>query len=490
MEISKKSITIVFVVLFSILLFVMGLNVLKVGVYETNNQKLSIVFADASGDFGTNCHWEFNESTKTLTFSSSDGINEAVMHNYHADVGSSDPDFYSNAPWHNLEINSVIIEEKVINVGTYCFYNMSNIQNVIIGKDVKKIDGSAFSRCSSLKSVVFASYDVCSLTSIEEYSFTYTGLESISFPTSLVSIGFCSFSNCQSLENIKFSEGLQSIGYQAFGGCSNLSGQLIIPNTVTEICAGAFCYCNLSYIEIPNTVTKIDGMAFAGNLNLKTVIIGSGWVTSEEDDWDYIDSIFFACDNIVDIYLASSAQNYNLMESDEETLMQFYAVQSISSNNTYVLEQENNANKIYTTLVAGKHLVRKEAVDNGDVYVVTLNSDTALASSANNLLWTRKGNSGEDLKTAYKVVVNDGYYGLLPQGVNGEPISWKNGNSRIKSTTLVDLIDDVVLNGTYVTFPNTGVGVDIVLPSAIILTLSVAIVFVAFGGKKKKIIVK
>ena len=40
------------------------------------------------------------------------------------------------------------------------------------------------------------------------------------------------------------------------------------------------------------------------------------------------------------------------------------------------------------------------------------------------------------------------------------------------------------------TFPNTGVGVDIILPSAIIFTLTISIVFVAFGGKKKVIVKK
>ena len=39
-------------------------------------------------------------------------------------------------------------------------------------------------------------------------------------------------------------------------------------------------------------------------------------------------------------------------------------------------------------------------------------------------------------------------------------------------------------------FPDTGVGVDIVLPSAIILTLTISIVFVAFGGKKRIIVKK
>ena len=49
---------------------------------------------------------------------------------------------------------------------------------------------------------------------------------------------------------------------------------VVIPDGVTEICAGAFCDClNMRSVVIPNSVTKIGDSAFNGCSALESVVI-------------------------------------------------------------------------------------------------------------------------------------------------------------------------------------------------------------------------
>jgi len=55
-----------------------------------------------------------------------------------------------------------------------------------------------------------------------------------------------------------------SIGLEAFQNCTNLTGDLVIPNSVTSIASYAFSYCySLTSLTIGNSVTTIESYAFS-----------------------------------------------------------------------------------------------------------------------------------------------------------------------------------------------------------------------------------
>ena len=72
-------------------------------------------------------------------------------------------------------------------------------------------------------------------------------------------------SSISSFEELQYFIGLSSIPWWAFYGCKNLSGNLLIPNSVTTIGEYAFSGCSgfTGSLTIPNSVTTIGNRAFA-----------------------------------------------------------------------------------------------------------------------------------------------------------------------------------------------------------------------------------
>ena len=138
------------------------------------------------------------------------------------------------------------------------------------------------------------------VTSIRKYAFYKNiTLQSVSFPSSLTSIGYgafegCynitspivfpkyvtetemySFKACSKIPSITLNEGLKRIGQEAFYDCKFITS-INIPSTVTRIDSYAFQNCDLREVVIPDTVTVFSSGVFRGNTNLASVIIGKG----------------------------------------------------------------------------------------------------------------------------------------------------------------------------------------------------------------------
>ena len=111
----------------------------------------------------------------------------------------------------------------------------------------------------------------------------------IEFDAPITKIPTRAFYNCKNLTgNLVLPNSVTTIGEQAFSGCSGFTGDLIIPNSVTTIRKRAFYGCSgfTGSLTLPNSVTTIESSAFynckgfTGDLSLpkSLEVVGTGFL--------------------------------------------------------------------------------------------------------------------------------------------------------------------------------------------------------------------
>ena len=113
------------------------------------------------------------------------------------------------------------------------------------------------------------------VTPVKSYHFENNGLKTIYIKFKDVkSIPDYAFYECTELTGkVVIPESVTTIGTSAFEYCKGLK-DFNIPNSVTEIEARAFWYCEgLTEINIPNSVTSIGNLAFDGCSGLTNIVI-------------------------------------------------------------------------------------------------------------------------------------------------------------------------------------------------------------------------
>jgi hypothetical protein len=171
----------------------------------------------------------------------------------------------------------------VTSIGSWAFYNCSNLKKVIVS-DIAAWCGISFG--NDYSNPLYYAHNLYSdentkitdliipnsVTSIGDYAFCdCSGLTSVTIPNSVTSIGDYAFRDCSGLTSVTIPNSVTSIGNWAFFGCSGLTS-VTIPNSVTSIGDRAFFGCSgLTSVTIPNSVTSIGGSAFDG-VDIPTVI--------------------------------------------------------------------------------------------------------------------------------------------------------------------------------------------------------------------------
>ena len=210
------------------------------------------------------------------------------------------------SPWYSKrnKIKNAVIEYGVADIGSYAFWECSNLATITIPNSVTSIGRGAFSGCLALCSITIPN----SVTNIGNSAFySCSGLTSVTIGNSVTSIGESAFMNCSSLTSITIPNSVTSIGVGAFFECSGLTSiiveqgnknydsrnncnaiiekesntlvagckKTVIPNSVTSIGDYAFYWCTgLKSVTIPNSVTSIGKKAFDACYNIASATLG------------------------------------------------------------------------------------------------------------------------------------------------------------------------------------------------------------------------
>ena len=272
----------------------------------------NVIASGECGADGDNLTWKLTEDG-TLTISG-----EGKMKDYSNS---------SIAPWYSkrTKILSVVIENGVVSIGDYAFYNCQKATSVTLPEKMTYIGKAAFGNCSKLADIEVPE----GITCIESGTFfNCVSLENVVLPKSLTSIAdeldvywggdeddwhvISAFGGCISLRNITIPEGVTYIGGYAFCKCTGLS-DVQIPESVTQIGYSVFNGCSsLTSVIIPNSVESIGVAAFNGCSSLSSIL-----VDKDNANFTSIDGVLFnkACTSLITYPARKSGAAYQIPES-------------------------------------------------------------------------------------------------------------------------------------------------------------------------------
>lgn len=172
-------------------------------------------------------------------------------------------------------IISVALPQRLVSLGERAFMSSKSLTTLTFadGCRLTKIPNFAFAECSALTAIRIPA-KVTELPSASEVE-----VPGIAWATTEY---YSAFSKCTSLKSVTFENGsvLEKIGEKCFFGLSALE-TVELPLNLTEIGVAAFRECGLKTITIPASVAKIGVEAFYWNQKLETVIFADGSICTE-----------------------------------------------------------------------------------------------------------------------------------------------------------------------------------------------------------------
>lgn len=168
-----------------------------------------------------------------------------------------------------VSLMTCVLPETVEAIGSEAFYGTA-LTSVKFGAALKTLGESAFANCENLAELDMN--EVTGLEAIPDSCFSSHALTALTIPDSVKTIGDWAFHTYESnppLASLTLGEGVETIGEYAFGGNENLTGKLILPDSVSTIGKSAFASCGYSEVKWPQNngdFTVVNGFSGCANL--------------------------------------------------------------------------------------------------------------------------------------------------------------------------------------------------------------------------------
>lgn len=176
-------------------------------------------------------------------------------------------------------LTQVDIPETVTDIGNSAFNGCTELKAVSLPASVKNVGADAFKNTGIVNSQTGPVYyvsawavDCDSATAVEiksgttgiaDSTFEGCGLQTVSIPATVKTIGDVAFAGNSEIREVSIPEGVETLGSYAFYDCSSLL-KVTMPSTLTTIGTAAYLDCSaLKNIKIPASVTDIGEDAFA-----------------------------------------------------------------------------------------------------------------------------------------------------------------------------------------------------------------------------------
>ncbi len=235
------------------------------------------VSAGASSGTSGDCTWTLDENY-TLTIS---GNGATANHNMSCSEvwmgqGNYSYSYYVSNHFPHTAKN-VIIEEGVTSIGDYAFFGCTEIESITIPSSLISIGYGAFGCFENPNSGWGGGSATPVFIDLAISSVYITDMEAwcnISFEDNPLSGSL--YLNNSLITKLGIPRGVTSINDYSFSNCKSITS-VVVPDTVTSIGSSAFENCSaLTSMDIPDTVTSIGNSAFYGCSSLTSIDIPSG----------------------------------------------------------------------------------------------------------------------------------------------------------------------------------------------------------------------
>ena len=236
---------------------------------------------------------EFTSAVKTVGNSAFSSCTNISSVNYTSTInnwcGISFGNYNSNpaSKSHGLKLNGTLQTSisPTTNIGAFAFYGNTELTSVTLSYYVKNIGSDAFNGCTNIGTVNYTSTvdNWCAILFANSFSNPVYYSHSLYLSNNLLtsakisatSIGQYAFNKNTSLTSVNLTKA-ETIGNYAFAG-TGLTGELLLPNSLTEIGTGGFDGCasltSIAFASEQAGLTTIGGYAFRNCSTLVSLMI-------------------------------------------------------------------------------------------------------------------------------------------------------------------------------------------------------------------------